>query len=342
MDNADTVAVVIPVYNCAYYVEEALRSIEAQTRLPQRVVVVDDGSTDGSGRIVASFAARSKLPLEIVTQPNRGIAAARNAGIERCQEDLIAFLDGDDTFYPTFLARAGDALLRHPDLLLCFPDRDVVDEAGNFIRHDLDDLKFRAIGSKCLSDGVSIFTECPFLALVPGSLIPFGLVVRRSAILEVRGFDEEMRAVEDKLFLMQLAKLGMLGFLDVPLATWRQHGTSTSGAANAFKNAFYDDLALEKLQQSATRLGLTTDELNAIRLQRGKNATRLLYAASNEARPEFFNVALKLIKEGRAPWSALPKACLRYGWRRISRRGVNQARSMVASHGLQSHREGEQ
>ena len=320
MDNAPTVAVVTPVYNCVPYVEEALRSIEAQTRLPQRVVVVDDGSTDGSGRIVANFAAHSRLPLEIVPQPNRGIAAARNAGVERCHEDLIAFLDGDDTFYPTFIERTADVLLRHPELLLCFPDRDVVDEVGNFMRHDLDDAKFRAIASERLPDGVSVLAESPFSALIPGSVIPFGLMVRRAAILEVHGFDEEMQAVEDKLFLMQLAKMGKFGFLDMPLATWRRHNTTTtSGAGNAFRNAFYDDLALEKVEQSAARLGLTSDELAIIRQQRKKNSTGLLYAASNEARPEFFKIVLKLIKERRAPWRRVPKACLRYAWRRAGR-----------------------
>lgn len=317
MDKAHTIAVVIPVYNCATYVEEALRSIEAQTRLPQRVVVVDDGSTDDSGRIVASFAERSKLPLEIVTQPNRGIAAARNSGIERCQEDLIAFLDGDDTFYPTFLEQAGDALLHHPELLLCFLDRDVVDAGGNFMRRDLDDPTFRAIASQRLADGVSVLTESPFIALIAGNVIPIGLMVRRSAIVGIQGFDEEMRFVEDKLFLMQLSKLGRFGFLDVPLGTWRRHGSNTSGYGNALKMAFYDDLALEKLEQRAAELALTAAELFAIRMQRKKNSRRLMYVASNEASPDFFKLTLRLIKEGRAPWLAMPKACVRYVWRRV-------------------------
>lgn len=320
MADGPTVAVVTPVYNCAQFVVEALRSIEAQTRPPRRVVVVDDGSTDGGGRVVADFAATSKLPLEVVTQGNRGIAAARNAGVARCQEDLIAFLDGDDTFYPTFLARAADALWHHPELILCFPDRDVVDEVGNFIRHDLDDPRFRSIATERLPDGVSLLTESPFAALIPGSMIPFGLMVRRAAIRQIHGFDEDMRAVEDKLFLMQLAKLGKFGFLDMPLATWRRHATTTtSGAGNAFRNAFYDDLALEKIEQCATRLGLTDAELAAIRTQRRKNSTGLLYTASNEASPEFFKVAWKLIKERRAPWRMVTRACLRYAWRRAGR-----------------------
>lgn len=314
-----TVAVVTPVYNCEAYIEEALASIEAQSKAPERVVIVDDGSTDGSAEVIARFMACSSLPIEVVTQPNAGIAAARNAGVARCREDLIAFLDGDDTFYPTFLERAADALLRHPELLLCFPDRDVVDADGNFMRRDLDDPRFRAIGCKCLPDGVSVLVGDLFAALIPGSVIPFGLMVRRDAVRRVQGFDGEMLAVEDKLFLMRLAKLGKFGFLDVPLGTWRQHRTSTSGTGNAYKNAFYDDLALQKLEQCAAQMELMSGELAAIHAQRTKNSVRLLYAASYEASPDFFHLAWTLIKEGRAPWKAIPKACLRYGWRRLER-----------------------
>lgn len=313
-----TVAVVIPVYNCAQYIEEALRSIEAQTRQPDRVVVIDDGSTDESGRVIAQFAAQSRLPLTIITQVNRGIAAARNAGIRCCEEDLIAFLDGDDTYYPTFLERAAKALALHPELLLCFLDRDVVNAEGKFIRRDLDHPEFRAIGAERLSDGVSVLTESPFGALVSGNVIPIGLMVRHRAIDEICGFDEEMRFVEDKLFLMRLAKLGKFGFLDEPLGIWRRHGSNSSGPSNAFRMAYYDDLALEKLEQDSGRLELTTEELLALRKQRRTNSATLLYTASNEAHPDFFRVTQTLVKQGRAPWSAVSKACVRYCWRRLT------------------------
>lgn len=314
-----TVAVVIPVYNCAEYVEEALESVESQTRRPERVVVVNDGSTDESERVATQFAARSKLSITIVTQQNRGAASARNAGVACCREDLVAFLDGDDTFYPQFLDRAVDVLARHTELLLFFADRDVVDAGGNFIRRDLDDPGFRAVAAVRLMDGVSIFTKSPFTALIPGSVIPMSLVVRRSAVREAQGFDETLRAAEDKLFLMRLSKLGAFGFLDEPLGTWRRHGSNTSGARNAFKMAFYDDLVLEKLEQDALRLGLSVGELHAIRLQRKRNSPGLLYTASNEASPDFFRITSMLVKEGRAPWASLSKACFRYGWRRVTR-----------------------
>lgn len=319
MYTGPTVAVVVPVYNCARYIEDALRSIEAQTRAPEKVVVVDDGSTDETSDVLTRFAARSDLPLVILGQQNRGAATARNAGVACCHEDLVAFLDGDDTFYPCFLERAVDALVCHPELLAWFSDRDVVDAGGKFLRRDLDHPGFRAIRSERLSDGVSVFMEDPFVGLLPGSVIPMSVVVRLSAIREICGFDETMRVAEDKLFLMRLAKLGKFGFSDEPLGTWRRHDRNASGSTQAFRMAFYDDLALEKLEQDSVRLKLTTDELRALTVQRRKNSTNLLYTASNEAHSDFFRIALTLVREGRAPGLALSKACLRYGWRFLTR-----------------------
>lgn len=317
MDTPVSVAVIIPAHNCATYILEALRSIEAQTRLPTRVVVVDDGSTDATISVVEHFAAKSALPVVVVKQPNRGAAAARNAGVASCVEDLIAFLDADDTFYTPFLERAVEALVQHPELLLCFMDRDVVDSQHAFIRHDLDHPGFRAIKSQRLPDGVSVLTESPFMALVPGTVIPMALVVRRSAFEAVNGFDEQMRLAEDKLFFMQLARVGPFGFLDEPLGIWRRHDNNTSGRRRAFEMVYYSDLVLAKYERDGARLALTEEELQAIHVQRRKYATAALYTASDEARPEFFRVAWEIMKERRAPLAAMPKATLRWVWRRV-------------------------
>lgn len=325
MDTRLTVAVVIPTYNCAPYIEEALRSIEAQTWVPERVVVVDDGSTDGTTQVVERFATRSPLPLMVLRQPNRGPAAARNAGIAHCEEDLIAFLDGDDTFYPPLLERAARALAQHPELVLCFMDRDVVDSHGNFMRHDLDHPRFRSIGCERRAEGVSILTESPFMALVAGTVIPMASVVRRRAIEAINGFNEEMRLAEDKLFFMQLSRLGSFGFLDEPLGMWRRHESNTSGPRNAFETMYYADLVLARIEGGLIPLKLTEQELQAIGAQRKENARIVLYAASNEARPEFWRVAWDMIRERRAPYPGLPRACLRYAWRRIRRRRGNAA-----------------
>lgn len=94
------VSVIIPLYNKAPYIERALRSVLSQTVLPEEVIVVDDGSTDGGGEIVLSF--REPF-IKLVRQENRGVSGARNKGLALAQGDLIAFLDADDVWKPRFL-----------------------------------------------------------------------------------------------------------------------------------------------------------------------------------------------------------------------------------------------
>lgn len=315
-----TVAVIIPAYNCEPYILAALQSIGQQTRLPERVVVIDDGSTDATAAVVEAFAEQSPFPLTLLRQENRGIAGARNAGMAACHEDLVAFLDGDDTYYPPFLDRAAAALAQHPDLLLCFLDRDVVDAGGRFLRRDLDHPVFRAIAAERLADGVSVLTGNPFLALMPGNVIPIGLMVRRTAFDAIGGFDEEMRLVEDKPFLMRLARLGPFGFLDEPLGIWRRHTSNASGSSNAFRMAYYDDLALAKLERDKLRLQLSEAEMRAMHEQRKRNARHVLYAASNEGRAEFPGLAWSMLRERRAPLGEMAKSFGRYAWRRLTRK----------------------
>ncbi|MDR5708499.1 MAG: glycosyltransferase family 2 protein, partial [Armatimonadota bacterium] len=94
-----TVSLVIPAHNAEAYLREALDSVFAQTRPPDEVIVVDDGSLDRTPEIAASYGDRVRL----VRQPNRGEAAARNTGVRVAQGELIAFLDADDAWLPGYL-----------------------------------------------------------------------------------------------------------------------------------------------------------------------------------------------------------------------------------------------
>lgn len=110
-----TISCVVPVYNGAAYIAQALDSILAQTLRPSEVIVVDDGSTDATARTVAEH----QLPVRYVHQNNAGPAAARNRGIELARSDFLAFLDADDLWHPEKLALQASRFQVRPDLGYC-------------------------------------------------------------------------------------------------------------------------------------------------------------------------------------------------------------------------------
>lgn len=106
-----TFDVVIPLYQRADLVHRAVAGVLAQTAAPGRVVVVDDGSTDGGGEMV-----RERFPdVVVVRQENAGVGAARNRGVAECSAPWVAFLDADDVWLPTHLQELGAVVAAHPE-----------------------------------------------------------------------------------------------------------------------------------------------------------------------------------------------------------------------------------
>lgn len=111
MNGKPLVSVVVPLYNKASYVTRALESIAAQTISDFETIVVDDGSTDGSGDVVAGV---SDSRFRLIRQTNAGPGAARNRGLREAQAPYVAFLDADDRWLPNFLAENVSILERNP------------------------------------------------------------------------------------------------------------------------------------------------------------------------------------------------------------------------------------
>ncbi len=105
-----TVSVIVPVYNAAPYLAEALTSLQSQSSQPFEIIVVDDGSTDDSATIAQSFAG-----VRLIQQPNSGPAAARNTGINAAQGTVIGFLDADDLWPPDKLKTQLGVLESNPE-----------------------------------------------------------------------------------------------------------------------------------------------------------------------------------------------------------------------------------
>lgn len=107
---APTVSVIIPAFNAEGSLELALRSVLTQTHAPAQVIVVNDGSTDGSSAVARAHGAR----VRYIEQPHAGPGAARNAGLAAATGDYVAFLDADDYWLPAFLERCVSFLETHP------------------------------------------------------------------------------------------------------------------------------------------------------------------------------------------------------------------------------------
>lgn len=122
--SAPLVSIIMPAYNVAPWIAQTLSSVLKQTLSDWECIVVDDGSTDETPRIVSSFA---DSRIRLISQENTGVAAARNKGLDAAQGQYIAFLDADDVWHPLALERMYSTLAAHPACALCW---------GDFVRFD--------------------------------------------------------------------------------------------------------------------------------------------------------------------------------------------------------------
>jgi len=206
------VSVVIPCYNQAHFLAEAIESALAQTHQRVAIVVVDDGSTDATAAVAGRY-----VDVRYVRQENRGLAAARNRGLGESAGECLVFLDSDDRLHP----RALEIGLRH--LAWCR------DAAFAYGRCSLVD----AAGKPLPGFDRPIVEGDHYSHLLRGNFLPnpAAIVFRRDAIEAVGAFDLLAKGAEDYDLCLRLARqFGACGHEEV-VADYRQHGASLSRKA---------------------------------------------------------------------------------------------------------------
>jgi len=204
------VSVVIPAYNAAPYVGQAVESVLAQTFDDLEVIVVDDGSTDDTADVVGRVGKSARY----VHQPNSGVSAARNKGIAESSGRYVAFLDADDTWLPEKLDRQLEALAAGPAYGLCH---------SAFIVSDVD---LRPIEVRNRRPPGTPLESLLLEGNVVGS--PSTVICRRDLFDEAGGFDPDLSQCADWDMWVRLASLTPFTRLDEPLVRYRQHETSMS------------------------------------------------------------------------------------------------------------------
>lgn len=200
-----TVSVVIPAFNAASFLAEALESVFSQTRPPDEVVVVDDGSTDGTRQILSSYRDRVKA----ITQSNSGPARARNRGIAASTGRYIAFLDADDTWRPEKLALQMAMLLDSPECGLVY---------SQWIEVKQDSGREGAACPEPVRQGF-LFDEL----LVESFILLSSVVVPRDVFERVGVFNEELFTAEDTHLYLRIARKYPVAAVSQPLVRRWKH-----------------------------------------------------------------------------------------------------------------------
>jgi glycosyltransferase involved in cell wall biosynthesis len=221
------ISVIIPAYNREQFVGGAVRSAFEQSRPPAQVIVVDDGSTDRTAEIAASFGAT------VIRQTNGGVSMARNVGIRAASQPWVAFLDSDDLWLPRKLEDQWAALEAYPKAGMAFGDWQAMDESGSmsagFLAKNADYAALTKV--RVTHNAVSLDRDELSAALLRGNFIGCGsLVARRDIVESVGAFAEDMRYCEDLDLLLRLSVVTFAVAVEEPVYIWRAHRDGASRA----------------------------------------------------------------------------------------------------------------
>jgi GT2 family glycosyltransferase len=242
---AAEVSVVVPTYNRAHFVFAAIDSVIPQRAANFELIVVDDGSTDDTWRELERMAAAvqaehaNRLSMRIVHTENRGVAAARNAGIALASAPLLAFLDSDDLWGPDKLACQIEYMRAHPECVISQTDEYWLSNGGRVnsgLRH-----------RKAAGD---IFIDSLRTCLVT----PSTAILRTALLREIGGFDEDFIAAEDYDLWLRILARHEIGFIA------EHHATRRSG----HKGQLSILPAIDRFRILALLKLLATDDLNSV------------------------------------------------------------------------------
>lgn len=207
VDLCPLVSVVIPCFNGADYVKEAVDSALQQTYPAIEIIVVDDGSTDNSPAILAAYGER----IQVIRQVNRGLPAARNSGIQKSQGAYLAFLDCDDYWDPTFIEKSIEAL-QQSKAMISYCGWQNIGLPGHRGR------PYVPPNYEEMDNKLELMIQTPCWPV-------HAAVIKREVLMAAGGFDEHWKSCEDFALWIQTATQHPLVLVPEVLAYYRHHGT---------------------------------------------------------------------------------------------------------------------
>lgn len=238
-------SVQICCYDSEKYLEETINSVAAQTFSDWELVIVNDGSTDGTEAIVRRFIEKG-LPINYFYQGNKGFASARNKAVELSKGDWVAILDHDDVWHPDKLAVQNASIEKHPGAGLYFSNSEWFTDDGKIIRKTIGDGRFKTgvmkdpfmklLGEDCFIDSETV-------------------VIQKKTLIELGGFNETYRYIVDYELFLRVAKDHGIFYEDKVLARWRMHPSQATQKIEEAMTREYIDLFERSLKEG----GLTSE-----------------------------------------------------------------------------------
>lgn len=274
------VSTIIPTYNRAHIICEAVDSALAQTYRHIEVIVVDDGSKDDTLELLKGYGDR----IRVISQANGGPAAARNRGIAVSRGELVAFLDSDDIWLPEKIKQQVILLERAGASVPCCLCNILMKwKSGDRASFDIALLKPSAEEGLWLNVDEVLATR--------SVLFNQGIIIRREVLDKIGGFDENIRYLEDYEFPLRLSLEGPWAFIKTPLVVWRESMTNS-----VYKNSLREEVCTSQcmVEVFEAHLARVEETGRKLRLRRSvsrelKRARRHLWAAklaqSNSWRP---------------------------------------------------------
>lgn len=265
--SASDVSVVIPAYNAAHFLADALHGIARQTLLPREVIIVNDGSTDDTVQTVAAWIAAhpQPYPIHLHNQPNSGIAATRNQGIRLAQGAWLAFLDADDIFEPEHIAVLMRALQAEPSAQGAYGAGRLLARGvlQDMLYDDYWDSPSRTLGTQIPGTDFYRIDKNILPRMIKGNFIkPSSLLVSRALVHQVGLFNEALPTAEDREWLVRLLLKTCFVYVPVAITQYRWHDDNASHVRNARRNMENGLLAIKIIRDNPA-IGLGPAEIAA-------------------------------------------------------------------------------
>jgi GT2 family glycosyltransferase len=241
MTQTPTVSVVMAVYNTERYVAQAIDSILQQTFTDFEFVILNDGSTDGSLRILEHYAQRDDR-IRLISRENQGIPRTRNDLLMASQGEFIAVMDSDDVALPDRLALQVTFLRQHPEVVCVGGAHDLIDHKGRFLTRLQLPTHDEAIQQAAILGHAPLCNPCA--------------LIRRESLIQIGGYDERLGQAEDLDVWLKLGEIGKLANLAEPVLQYRVHPKSVSEQAQLYQRQKAKEACERAWQRRGIRAGV--------------------------------------------------------------------------------------